>query len=48
MSKDHKSWISDSLYEKVCDDISKWPDWKKRAYNEMFARSSHAKEVPVK
>ena len=43
--KGKKSWLSEELYKKVCEDISKWPDWKKRAYNEMFAGSAHARKV---
>lgn len=40
-----KSWNPQEAYEKVNHTINEWPDWKKRAYNEIFAVSTHAQKV---
>lgn len=37
------------LYQQVNTEITeKWPNWKKEAYNEMFAISTHASKVIIK
>lgn len=36
-----------SSYQKISDEINAWPDWKKKAYNEIFAISTHAKKIPI-
>ncbi len=42
------NWYTEATYRKVNADINdEWPDWKKRAYNEMFAVSAHASKVIV-
>lgn len=41
------SLVDNELYEKVCEDINNWTDWKKNAYNEEFAVSTHAKGVAL-
>lgn len=43
-----KGWNPQESYEKVNKTINEWPDWKKDAYNRMFAVSVHAQEVVVK
>lgn len=42
-----KSWNPQEAYKKISEDINKWPEWKKRAYNETFAISAHAQKVSV-
>lgn len=42
-----KSWNPKNAYEIVNNKINDWPDWKKRAYNEMFATSAHAKKITI-
>lgn len=42
------SWNPQEAYESVNNTINnEWPDWKKKAYNEMFAISAHAQKVAV-
>lgn len=37
------------LYNRVAEEINhRWPDWKKEAYNEMFAVSAHAGKISVR
>lgn len=43
-----KSWNPQESYEKVNKVINGWPNWKKDAYNKMFAVSTNAKKVAVK
>lgn len=43
-----KSWNPQASYEKVNKTINEWPDWKKEAYNKMFAVSAHAEKVAIK
>lgn len=43
-----KSWNPQESYEKVNKTINEWPDWKKEAYNKMFAVSTHAEKVPIR
>ncbi len=43
-----KSWNPQESYEKVNKTINEWPNWKKDAYNKMFAVSAHAEKVAVK
>lgn len=42
-----KSWNPKDAYQKVSAEINEWPNWKKRAYNEIFAISSNAKKLSV-
>lgn len=43
-----KKWNPQADYEKVNHTImEEWPDWKKKAYNEMFAVSAHAKKIRI-
>lgn len=42
-----KTWNPKDAYKQVNDTINAWPDWKKRAYNEMFAISAHAKKLKI-
>ncbi len=37
-------WLSKGLYGKVNTAISHWPDYKKKAYDEMFA-SAHSGRI---
>jgi hypothetical protein len=34
-------------YERLREEMAEWPDWKKRAYNEMFATSTHSEKLEV-
>ena len=34
-------------YERLREEMDEWPDWKKRAYNEMFATSTHSEKLEV-
>lgn len=43
-----KNWNPQKSYEKVNKTINEWPNWKKDAYNKMFAVSTHAEKVVVK
>lgn len=43
-----KSWDPQESYERVNKTINDWPNWKKDAYNKMFAISAHAEKVVVK
>ena len=42
-----KSWNPQESYEKVNKTINQWPNWKKDAYNKMFAISTHAKRLNI-
>lgn len=42
-----KSWNPKDAYQKVSAEINEWPNWKKKAYNEIFAISSNAKRLSV-
>lgn len=42
-----KSWDPKESYEKVNKTINEWPNWKKDAYNKMFAVSAHAEKIIV-
>ncbi len=36
------------IYKKVNDEINnKWPEWKKKVYNEIFAVSAHAEKLNI-
>lgn len=35
------------LYQKICTEINNWPAWKKKAYNEEFAKSTHAEKLEI-
>lgn len=35
-------------YERLREEMNGWPDWKKKAYNEMFATSTHSEKLEVK
>ena len=41
------NWNMKEAYEKVNNDIKNWPEWKKEAYNEMFAVSAHGGKIAV-
>lgn len=43
-----KGWDPQTSYEKVNNTISEWPNWKKDAYNKMFAVSAHAEKILIK
>lgn len=43
-----KNWNPQESYDKVNKTINGWPNWKKEAYNKMFAVSKNAKRVVVK
>lgn len=43
-----KGWNPQASYEKVNNTINGWPNWKKDAYNKMFAVSAHAEKVSIK
>ena len=43
------NWNTQSAYEAINEEITpQWPEWKKRAYNEMFAVSTHAGKLEIK
>lgn len=43
-----KSWNPQDAYDRISETINnEWPDWKKRAYNEMFAISAHAEKIMI-
>ena len=42
-----KSWNPQESYEKVNKTINEWPNWKKDAYNKMFAISAHSEKIVV-
>lgn len=44
---DKKNWNPQESYEKVNETINGWPNWKKDAYNKMFAVSAHAEKIPI-
>lgn len=46
--KEEKSWNPQEYYEKINKQINEWPDWKKQAYNDIFAVSAHAKKLDIK
>lgn len=42
------NWNTTAAYNMVNQEITnEWPEWKKRAYNEMFAVSAHAQKVYI-
>lgn len=43
-----KEWNPQASYEKVNSMINEWPNWKKDAYNKMFAVSVHAEKILIK
>lgn len=44
-----KKWNPQAAYERVNHSITEeWPDWKKKAYNEMFAVSTHAEKILIR
>lgn len=44
-----KSWDPLAAYNEVNRTITnEWPDWKKQAYNEMFAVSAHAQKITIR
>lgn len=44
-----KSWDPLAAYKEVNKAITdEWPDWKKQAYNEMFAVSAHAQKITIR
>lgn len=42
-----KSWNPQTSYDKINKMINEWPDWKKDAYNKMFAVSVHAEKISI-
>lgn len=44
---DLPDFSGDESYEKVNKTINEWPNWKKDAYNKMFAVSAHAEKIIV-
>lgn len=44
---DGKNWNPQESYEKINETINGWADWKKEAYNNMFAISAHAQKVEI-
>jgi len=36
-----------SKYERLREEMAEWPVWKKKAYNEMFATSTHSEKLEV-
>lgn len=44
---DLPDFSDDEYYEKVNKTINEWPNWKKDAYNKMFAVSAHAEKIIV-
>ena len=44
---DLPDFSGDEPYEKVNKTINEWPNWKKDAYNKMFAVSAHAEKIIV-
>lgn len=42
-----EEWDPQASYEKICKIINQWPNWKKDAYNKMFAISTHAKRLNI-
>lgn len=39
--------LPDELYQKTSAEINNWPAWKKKAYNEEFAKSTHAEKLEI-
>jgi hypothetical protein len=37
-----------NLYEKIHKELEQWPDWKKQAYNDIFAVIKHSKKLIIK
>lgn len=48
-SKDNFNYVGKSVqYSAVKQEIQHtWPDWKKKAYNDNFANSAHAKKIII-
>lgn len=46
-NKQKITWDPLKNYENVNKIINEWPDWKKQAYNDMFAISTHAKKLNI-
>lgn len=44
--KDNMS-LPDELYQRISAEINNWPAWKKKAYNEEFAKSTHAEKLEI-
>ena len=42
-----EEWNPQASYEKIGKIINQWPNWKKDAYNKMFAISTHAKRLNI-
>ncbi len=42
-----EEWDPQASYEKIGKIINQWPNWKKDAYNKMFAISTHAKRLNI-
>lgn len=40
-----KKDVKDRGYERINQEMKKWPNWKKEAYNEMFANSRSSKKI---
>lgn len=48
MMKDNMSSLKHAkLYQELCTEINNWPAWKKKAYNEEFAKSTHAEKLEI-
>lgn len=41
------NWNPQASYEKINRIINEWPNWKKDAYNKMFAVSANAKKINI-
>lgn len=45
--ENNENWNPLLNYEKINSEINKWANWKKKAYNEIFAVSAHAKKLKI-
>lgn len=38
---------NEKLYKTLCQTIEKWPDWKKKEYNDNYAIPNYSKELII-
>lgn len=45
--KSRIEWFPEENYRRINKTLNEWPDWKKEAYNRMFATSDHAQKLTL-
>lgn len=41
------NWINKETYQRITQEMEMWPDWKKKVFNEEFAKSDHVKPLSL-